>query len=233
MKQYYFGLITVVLTCLSSTFLSAQTIVSLNNLQVHWSGTKRVYITRQDKKPLDGKFKIIESRRKEIVASFSSGKINGDYKEFIDGRLQVEGQYQDGSKHGHWREYFPSNKLKRELHYSLGQINGEEKTYYTNSRIERQVKYINGQKDGVENTYNQQGELIRQYHWVKGEKDGSFLECTDIDQRESSHIVGSYKSGKLHGPWKCDIIGPEGKKYQIFRLYEKGEILEEKQISNE
>lgn len=213
--------------------LLGQSVISIKELDIRSSERTQIYATRQEQKRLDGDYRIVEGRRKEFVATFRDGKMHGSYKEYIVGTLQTEGHYQNGLRHGIWRDYFPSSKLRRELQYVLGRREGEEKTYYNNGNLERQTYYIKGEKDGLEKVYDEHGAILRQYNWKHDVKEGAFQEHNVIGQGWNSRVVGNYRSGKLHGAWQCDVFGVKGElKYQIHRLYKEGEIIEEKQTSN-
>lgn len=85
---------------------------------------------------------------------------NGHQKHFYEsGKLQSEGDYQEGRKAGFWQAFYESGKLQSEGHYHQGGEIGLWRYFYENGTLKSEGAYEEKQKVDVWKYYNEKGEL--------------------------------------------------------------------------
>ena len=117
--------------------VSAQRTVEWNDLQPLTDDAHRtVYYKKDSKRPLQGKYRIIQGLDEEHV-KLSDGMINGDYHRCCDGVLRESGIYVKGKRNGTFTEYYQDGVTPRkETPILQGKIDGTVKTYFRNGKIE-------------------------------------------------------------------------------------------------
>lgn len=215
---------------LSAGEMVAQRVYRQSELSINREGATMLYRLAQTKEPLSGQVKIIVSNTKYTTATLREGVLDSAYTEWLHGKPTLSGQYRMGLHIGKWQEYYPSGSLRRETHYETGALQGEATTYYASGSIERRQHYKGNKREGVEEVYAPEGRATAVYHWRGDERHGAFWETAEIGGEQRSRTEGAYDSGKLHGPWRCDLYNAEGKRtHTIERRYERGSLKSEQQ----
>lgn len=162
-------------------------------------------------------------------------RLHGSYETFYrNGDPQTKGSYASGKKDGLWQE-FSNGRLNKETTYERGIRSGRYAEFYEGRR--RLVgSYTDNEKDGVWLHYFYQAEdphyghieegtLMRSEHWVAGDKAGEWLYYTakgvlhkrehylehrlhgpyeEFDVNSNTRTVaGGYERGKLQGTWEA------------------------------
>lgn len=121
-----------------------------------------------------------------------------DDREYKPESVVEEGNYSDNRKHGLWKRYWPSGKLRSEIHYRDGRPEGEYKTYYASGRLEEHSTWFsnhntgdfkryhtngnlhqafvfaeNGKRNGIQRYYHENGRLAMEVNIVNGKESGT------------------------------------------------------------
>ncbi len=124
----------------------------------------------------------------------------GKYLSYHDnGKLQVQGAYQDGKQIGQWKWFYDNGNLQYIENFIDGKRSGEYISYFVNGQIRTKGLYLNDkQVDKWEDWYN--NGLKRQTEFrVEGKMDGEANYWHKNGQLSAS---GIYKLGKKEGNWK-------------------------------
>ena len=79
----------------------------------------------------------------------------GIVKIYIETKLEFEGEYLNGEKHGRGKEYDNDyGNLKYEGEYLNGVRNGKGKEYHENGNLIFEGEYLNGERNGKGKEYN-------------------------------------------------------------------------------
>jgi antitoxin component YwqK of YwqJK toxin-antitoxin module len=119
----------------------------------------------------------------------SEGKKHGPAMFYFKGKLQAEGNYDNGNKTGAWRytpddtivitgkyeagkktgnwKYYRMGILISDLNYTENKLQGYQKTYFENGNPATFAKYENGDKDSIYCTYYESGKLKQEYKYEK------------------------------------------------------------------
>lgn len=127
------------------------------------------------------------------------GSRQGHWKEFFpDSSLRSEGEYKDGKPVGEWKYFYQNGKLEQAGRYtSGGKLTGVWKWFYETGNLMREEEYRNGVLDGTHTEYDEDGKVIEQGDYVNGLEDGPWLSnIGDFMER------GAYRDGLKNGPWK-------------------------------
>lgn len=156
----------------------------------------------------DGKVvcKLPNSDTKEIEASFSDGKLDGDYKLYDkDGSTILNSvSFAQGQPDGKQEMYSPrSHKLVRVAHWSKGVPNGEEEGFDENTGNRTlHANWSNGQLDGELFEYAPDGkQVLHHVKFVRGAKDG--VEELFYPDTGKPRQYGQYVNGQLTGATKA------------------------------
>lgn len=156
----------------------------------------------------DGKVvcKLPNSDTKEIEASFSDGKLEGDYKLYDkDGSTVLNSvSFAQGQPDGKQEIYSPRNhKLVRVAHWSKGVPNGEEEGFDENTGNRTlHANWSNGQLDGELFEYAPDGKQVTHHvKFVRGAKDG--VEEVFYPDTGKPRQYGQYVNGQLMGTTKA------------------------------
>ncbi len=180
----------------------------------------------EEKKPLQGKHRIIDKYRSEyILAEFKDGMYDGAYQQFKYNKLFEEGSYSEGRKNGLYKIYFPDGKqVKEECPYTEGKINGIKKTFYTDGSLESEKGYKMSVEDGIDRRYEwQTNRTLKDMFYKDGKLEGKQLQYITSNLGHY-YIRSNYRNGKLHGNYS--EIYTEGKRKDKVRLqgvYEDGQ----------
>jgi len=155
------------------------------------------------------------------IGEFLNGEKNGKGKEFLNGTIIFDGEYQNG-KRKNGKEYYYENgnegKLKYEGEYLFGEKwngqgynakgelsleikNGKGKMiqYYKNGKIKFEGEYINGERNGKGKEYYDNGELKFEGDYINGKKNGK---CKEYYNNGKLKFEGEYLNGERNGKGK-------------------------------
>ena len=152
----------------------------------------------------DGKIKVSATYRngipEGIKREFShDGQIQNSFL-YNNGIITGEGVIrEDGSRDGHWKEYYEDNTLKSEGDYKDGKQTGVWKYFYPDGKLEQTGKYSNtGKLSGTWKWFYDSGELLQEEEYTNGVKDGMH---TEYDENQKMTEEGEYVNGLEDGPW--------------------------------
>jgi len=125
-----------------------------------------------------------ENGYKALEIVFDKGIRTGSHKEFREGKIYTEGQYEKGTMDGLWKYYYPKYTLdsefgknykldhvKREELYNLGKIR-KSSLYYLNGNIEREYYYNNFEEYEEIIFYYENGNIEKKTEYKNGKKNG-------------------------------------------------------------
>jgi len=152
----------------------------------------------------DGKIKSVALFRNGVLDGVSS-EFSPDGQcvhavEFHSGIKYGEGLVlEDGSRDGHWKEYYPDGSLKAEGNYEAGKPVGPWKYNHENGKTEQSGTYNKkGNPEGTWKWYYENGQLLREENYYRGEKDGL---SEEFDEKGNLIERGEYLNGLEEGPW--------------------------------
>jgi len=112
---------------------------------------------------------------------------NGKWKEFNKHAVLIaEGYYQNGKKHGCWREYYDfTGSLMIEEYYLHGIQHGRYSAYHPNGQLWSEGNFNYGLREGFFKIYDDHGNLTRKLLFVRD----SLME--DVEEYKSTHETTS------------------------------------------
>jgi antitoxin component YwqK of YwqJK toxin-antitoxin module len=134
------------------------------------------------------------------------GSRDGHWKEFYEDKtLKSEGDYKDGKQVGEWKYFYPNGKLEQAGKYSnSGKLLGTWKWYYDTGQLLQEEEYTNGVKDGMHTEYDESQKVVEEGEYVNGLEDGPwFVISGDYLER------GTYRDGLKNGMWKTYFLFPK------------------------
>lgn len=109
--------------------------------------------------------------------------LNGDFQRKCNGKVVIQGQFNNGIKNGQWITWSKNGNVIRKFTYNNGVIDGKIELYYSSGAKKVVGEFINGRQDGNWTYYNKTGKIIK---------------------------IGSFMNGVPIGVWK--IYNFDGKK---------------------
>ena len=102
-----------------------------------------------------------ETGNTALVQTFENGKQNGPFEvHYLDGKLQIKGNYKDDKKDGIWEYYREDGTLEGKVTYKNDEANGKYESYFENGKtLYSDGTYVNGKKNGIEKEYYMSGKL--------------------------------------------------------------------------
>lgn len=97
--------------------------------------------------------------KKETFSDAELKVLNGNYAEYGNGKVSVNGTYIKGKKNGLWIKYNAAGSAVESETYSLNQLQGPFTSYWPNGKIMEEGNYTNGKMDGDWKLYTEAGEL--------------------------------------------------------------------------
>ena len=170
------------------------------------SGTYRNGVAEGIRREYDTTGKIVRSfiYKNGIVTGEGivkeDGSRDGHWKEFYaDGSLRSEGDYKQGKPIGEWNYFYPDGKLEQHGKYTnSGKLTGNWKWYFNNGQLMLEEEYIDGEKDGMHTEYDEKSKIIEQGEYLKGLEDGPWFSIS-ADYLER----GTYRDGLKTGLWSA------------------------------
>jgi len=126
------------------------------------------------------------------------GSRTGHWKEYYQGgTLKAEGDYLNGMKTGPWKYYHPNGRLEQSGVYTKeGKPDGLWRWYFDNGQLLREENYYRGKKDGLSEEYAENGTLIERGEYLDDLEDGPWFQLIgDFYQK------GNYRDGLRTGQW--------------------------------
>lgn len=146
-----------------------------------------------------------ETGNTALVQTFENGKQNGPFEvHYLDGKLQIKGNYKDDKKDGIWEYYREDGTLEGKVTYKNDEANGKYEAYFENGKtLYSDGTYINGKKNGIEKEY-----------YVSGKVQSVTTYKNDVPEETTMY----YPSGKIY------LKRNYNKTYEITYYYENGQI---------
>ncbi len=137
------------------------------------------------------------------------GSRDGHWKEYYeDGSLRSEGDYKTGKPVGAWKYYYQDGKIEQEGKYTAsGKLTGTWKWFHRNGQELLEEDYLNGQKDGPHTEYDENGKVVEEGEYVNDLENGSWFSI------EGDYLErGIYRDGLKNGLWKSYYLFVSGNK---------------------
>lgn len=182
--MYYNRITIILLLFFISKNSFSQVYMSWNDVQTKRFGKETIFTSKEDKKALNGAYKLSESSVAYADVSFKNGKIEGNYTSFD----------------------FTGAKVS-EANYTNGKIEGKQISYFQNGNIQEQTNYKNGLKQGTWLTYNKDGNVIRTENYKNDKKEGKWTKKLKNPALNTTSIVTEfYKNDKATGTWEERLL---------------------------
>lgn len=88
---------------------------------------------------------------------------------YPDGQVRMEGEYQEGVKHGHWVSYYNNGNMWSEGFYTKGINDGSTSTWHENGEKYYEGYYKEGRRSGVWKFWGEKGEFIKEIDYTEFE----------------------------------------------------------------
>ena len=144
------------------------------------------------------------------------------------GPLRVECNYSHNLYHGYMKRYHNNGNLALEVNMIIGEKDGIYKDYYESGNLFHLENYNNGKRDGIVKTYYDRapsGRLLKSTaEYIDGKLNGIciYYLINGVLQKE-----GRYIEDKVDG--LCKYYDEKGILIKT-KLYENGELIEEKDV---
>lgn len=121
--------------------------------------------------------------KKEVTASYPNGKpmrseetmYVGDYREVVgetryypNGKVEMEGDMENGNRHGQWNYYKNDGFKWMEETYADGRLNGLSRVWYRSGKLNYEGNYLNGKPDGSWVFYRLDGSKAKTVEYNQG-----------------------------------------------------------------
>jgi antitoxin component YwqK of YwqJK toxin-antitoxin module len=126
------------------------------------------------------------------------GTKEGHWKEFYsNGTLRAEGDYKDGKPVGEWKYFYPDSKQEQTGKYTAsGKKTGTWKWYFENGQLMTEEDYKNGVKEGVHTEYDETGKVVEEGEYLNGTEEGPWFTVSG-----DFYEKGTYRDGLKNGKW--------------------------------
>jgi antitoxin component YwqK of YwqJK toxin-antitoxin module len=144
-----------------------------------------------------------------------TGEMLGD-RTYAAGAKVEEGYYKDDRRHGVWKKYYPTGKLRSEITYNVGRPEGPYTIYYTNGNLEEKGNWDDGKNIGEFKRFFENGKPQQQFFFDEsGKRNGTQYYYHD---NGNLALVVDIVNGKENGDMK--------------RYSPEGVLLEDKEFAN-
>ncbi|WP_299255097.1 hypothetical protein [uncultured Cytophaga sp.] len=89
--------------------------------------------------------------------------------------MSSEGNYQNGSPSGYWKQYYANGLMMKEGNYSNGQLSGYWKFYYPSGQIKEEGNYQNNKESGTWKYYYSNGQISSEGDYSNGVKSSGWM----------------------------------------------------------
>jgi len=144
----------------------------------------------------------------------------GHWRVFDDGRLDNEGPFRAGRKHGLWRGFTADGKRAWTAQWKDGVEHGVWRTWYSNGKLETEITFAAGKLEGPWKSFHPNGKARDVQRYAAGVLDGKVMSRDELGRLR---IEGAYRAGKRHGWWR--ELCPDGKPFVAAR-WEDGVAVE-------
>lgn len=106
--------------------------------------------------------------KEQLVVYYSDDEKHEKVREeqfYPDGKLKMEGGYENDQREGMWRSWYSNGNLWSEGEFSNGKGNGIRKVYYENGQLRYRGFYTDDKKSGEWEFYDENGKLIRKENY--------------------------------------------------------------------
>lgn len=133
-----------------------------------------------------------------------NGKIEGQYKKWIEGRIIDDFNYENGRRlFGLSKEWYDNGNQKSETYYVDDEKYGLCKNWYENGNQESETNYVDGKKKGKITTWTPEGEVNKDGNYNGVDDDASvfvgfsgYSRGYVITDDGTCSIISHYKNGK-------------------------------------
>jgi len=129
----------------------------------------------------DGKPKLEYSYYEESGKKIEHGTYTKWYE---NGKIMIQGTYQDGKREGVWREYFRDGTLKAEGPYLNGERHGAWVIYYESGNKHWEGSYASGEKDGL---------------WIEFANSKEEKRFSEVEYRNGKEVPGTFRQYDAYG----------------------------------
>jgi antitoxin component YwqK of YwqJK toxin-antitoxin module len=120
---------------------------------------KEVESTYENGKPKIVKYYKGEGQTRSIVK---------EIQYYSNGKIKVEGEYEEGKKNGQWIFYYESGIIWSQGFFKQGLSTGKTKVFHENGQLFYEGEYVEGKKQGNWSFYNEEGEPFNNVKFVDG-----------------------------------------------------------------
>ena len=115
--------------------------------------TEKVESKHPNEKPmLVGCYKKIDDKEVRVAE-----------KHYYDnGKLKMEGNFENGKRTGIWKAYFNNGQLQSEGVFENGNREGVGKVYFPNGQLRYEGQYKDNKETGHWKFYNEKGKLVKE-----------------------------------------------------------------------
>ena len=139
----------------------------------------------------------------------------------VDGLIEAENNYENGKLNGLATTYSSGGALQDEANYKNGKLNGSYKVYYDKGNIKEEGKYVNDKNEGIVKYYYENGVLKNEAYWKNGIQNGlSVFYDKEGKKIKESTVVNNKYEGKQTEWWSNGKI-------KVERIYKNDKILSE------
>lgn len=164
-----------------------------------------------------GTFKFFEDNVKSTLMAMRVFAADGScYTTFFDekGNKISEGREVNKMHEGEWKFYHPDSKSVMSTEkYAQGKLTGVRKVFFPNGNINEETTFVNGIKEGPYKKYTEKGILLEDARY----------------KNDQFHGPVTYKNGQ--GEIVTTGQFTNGKKTGIWKFFEKGKLVKEKNMS--
>lgn len=151
-----------------------------------------------------------EPKAQSIQTYFSDGKISSlwTFREGVlwgmfvlyhsNGNIWIEGAFEKGKAHGHWRRLSEEGTLNAEFHYNDGALHGPLKEYYPSGVLWAELTFVEGALPGLPHLFSEDGARTILREDPSGGSSEQFP-ATYYSNGEKSSGWG-IRANRLHGP---------------------------------
>lgn len=140
------------------------------------------------------KKKYFENGILAISEEYDHNILNGKTCTFyIDGKKQIEVNYQDGVRHGEALNWYESGTLKEKVEYKKGKLLSFEK-FYENGQSQGKVSIVDGALNGESVYFYENGSVYKKGHWKNDLRHGHWM---TFDENSNLEYTEIYENGKF------------------------------------
>ena len=148
---------------------------------------KDIYYKDQNNKPLNGYYKIADSR--------------GNYSDI---------NFKNGKKDGKNTDYDYAGRKIKTTTYKNGKNEGTYTTYHQNGKVETVGEFVNGEQEGKWISYDNKGQTTYIQYYKAGKREGKW---EAFDKSGKLRAIENYSNGQKTGKWWSKKYYPQLQTY--------------------